>query len=339
MSMRKELVVKPFLIQPREDIRSVLSKMENASFQARNLGSAFRVWKQMLREETFIFMGLAGAMIPAGMRRLLCYLIQHRLIDCLVSTGANLFHDCYESLGRVHFQCSPLTNDIELKKRGMSRVYDTLVLDKDFKKTDHFTSQFAESLKPDRLYTTREFFYLLGEKLSLEVKEKGILISAYEAKIPVYCPAPGDSSVGIALAIKKTHIGFDLIKDVEEMAFLVSKAKLTGVIYIGGGTPKNFIQQAQVTASLKGVHTHGHKYAVQITTDSPYWGGLSGCSFEEGQSWGKIAPKAEKVTLHCDATIALPLLATGLAQEIEEGLKRDRVPVFEQGKEITFSFK
>ncbi len=339
MPMRKELAVDPFLIKPWEDIRLILSRMENISFQGRNLGSAFRIWKQMLREETFIFLGLAGAMIPAGMRRLLCYLIQHRLIDCLVSTGANLFHDCHESLGRVHFQCSPLTNDIELRKQGMSRIYDTLVLDKDFKKTDHFISQFADSLKPDHLYTTREFFYLLGGKLSLEAKERGILTGAYEAKIPIYCPAPGDSSVGIALAVKKSNIGFDLIKDVEETASLVSKAKLTGVIYIGGGTPKNFIQQAQVTASLKGVLTYGHKYAIQITTDAPYWGGLSGCSFEEGQSWGKIALKAKKVTLHCDATVALPLLATGLAQEIEDGLKRDKVPVFEQQREINFSFK
>jgi len=339
MSIRKELAVKPFLIQPREDIRSILSRMEGTSFQARNLGSAFQIWKQMLREETFIFLGLAGAMIPAGMRSLLCYLIEHRLIDCLVSTGANLFHDCHESLGQVHFQCSPLVNDIELRKQGMSRIYDTLVLDKDCQKTDHFISQFAESLKSDHLYTTREFFYLLGEKLHREVKEKGILTTGYETKIPVYCPAPGDSSVGIALAVKKTNIGFDLIKDVEETASLVREAKLTGVIYIGGGTPKNFIQQSQVTASLKGVPTHGHKYALQITTDAPYWGGLSGCGFEEGQSWGKIAPKAEKVTLHCDATIALPLLVTGLAQEIEQGLKRDKIPIFEQGKEIKFSFK
>jgi len=329
----RENPVKPFLPEGKKDIITILEEMEGISFQGRNLGISFRIWKKMLEDRIFIFLGLAGAMVPAGMRKVISFLIRSRLIDCLVSTGANLFHDCHESLGRVHYKISPFLDDVKLKEAEMDRIYDTLASEEEFQKTDRFIQEFARTLDKKRCYSTREFLYYLGEYLSKRGKEEGILTSAYRSKIPVYCPAIGDSSLGIALVAGKISLEFDLLKDVEETAYLVQEAKKTGVIYIGGGTPKNFIQQTQVTLSVKGEKSEGHSYAIQIITDAPHWGGLSGATLEEAQSWGKISAQAEKVTLYCDATLALPLLAEGLARARKRGLTRPSIPQFEPGEE------
>jgi len=326
--------VEPFVVKGKGSLEDVLERMGKLSFQARQLGLSFKVWQRMLEDETFIFLGLAGAMVPAGMRKIVSFLIEKRLIDCLVSTGANLFHDLYETLGGKHYQGTPFVDDIKLKEEGVDRIYDTLAPEEGFRKADNFIAEFARTLDRNHSYTTREFIYYLGENLAKKGKEKGIITAAYEKKLPIYCPAIGDSSIGIALAADKVFLNFDVARDVYETAFLSGKAKRTGVIYIGGGTPKNFIQQTQVTLSLIGEEKGGHYYAIQIITDPPHWGGLSGCTLEEAQSWGKIAPEARKVTLYCDATVALPLLVEALALRLKEGFKRSFIPQFEMGKDI-----
>jgi deoxyhypusine synthase len=321
---------RPLEIENIKDVAQLLEKMSGISFQGRNLSTALSVWKEMLKKNVVIFLGLSGAMIPGGLRRILVYLIKNRLIDCLVSTGANLFHDLHESLGKYHYLGDHLTNDLKLRKAGIDRIYDTFALEKEFRKTDSYIRDFAYDLDLTRPYGTREFLYLLGERLSKEMKKEGILTSAYKAKVPIYCPAISDSSVGIALAThyKRNRFLFDVIKDVEEMALIVMRSKATGVIYVGGGTPKNFIQQAEITASImKNAEVPGHKYAIQITTDAPQWGNLSGCTFQEAQSWGKIHKKARTVTVYCDATIALPFLVTALAQTLGNSFKRQRMKV------------
>jgi deoxyhypusine synthase len=271
----------------------------------------------MLREEVTIFLGLAGAMIPAGMRQVLAHVIQNRMIDCLVSTGANLFHDLHETLGNHHFQGSPRVDDVGLKRAGIDRIYDVFALEKEFNQGDHYILNFARSLEPQPPMTTREFFYRLGRKLDRDGGKQGILTSAARAGIPIYCPAVADSSVGIALAMETegSSFLFDVVGDVRETAYIVANSQKTGVIFLGGGTPKNFIQQTEVTATMMGLKVTGHRYALQITTDAPHWGGLSGCTFEEAQSWGKISPSASKVTLYCDTTIALPLIVSAVTQE------------------------
>jgi deoxyhypusine synthase len=272
----------------------------------------------MLKSDVTIFFGLAGAMVPAGMRKLITYLVKNRLIDCLVSTGANLFHDCHEEVGEVHYQGSHHANDLILKEHGIDRIYDVFAPDKAFVNTDKFIAGFAESLGSKKL-NTREFLYLLGGQLLKHGKDTGILSAAYEARVPIYCPAVSDSSIGIALAVSAAKGGkipcLDVISDVIESAQLVADAKSTGVIYVAGGTPKNFIQQTEVTAPLIGRTVKGHSYAIQLSVDPPYWGGLSGCTLEEAQSWGKVARQAQKVTVYCDATISLPMVIHALAQE------------------------
>ncbi|MBZ5513271.1 MAG: deoxyhypusine synthase family protein [Acidobacteriia bacterium] len=343
--MRKQEMLsrptRPFEIDRRKNVASLLAKMQGISFQGRNLATAYEVWQRMLRDRTMIMMGVAGAMVPAGMRRLLVYVIKNRLIDCLVSTGANFFHDIHESLGRRHYQCSPNVNDVDLQKYLIDRMYDTLADEEEFREEDAYIGRFASTLDASRPYTTREFLYLLGKDISKRAKEDGIVTAAYRASIPLYCPAIGDSSIGIGIAenrfLGKNRLTFDVIGDVLETARLAGESPSSGVIYFGGGTPKNFIQQSEVTATFMRQANNGHKYALQVVTDAPHWGGLSGCTFEEAQSWGKIAHDASMVTVHCDSTIAMPILVTALSENVGLSRKRKK-PAFEMGPELRFSF-
>ncbi len=344
--MRKHEILstptKPFAIDRSKNVAAALEKMQGISFQGRSLAGAFQVWKRMLRDRTMIMMGMSGAMVPAGMRRLVVYMIKNRLIDCLVSTGANFFHDFHETLGRFHFQSSPGVDDVALQEHLIDRMYDTLADEEEFREEDAFIGRFAASLDQSRPYTTREFLNLLGKELSKRAKEDGILTAAYKASIPLYCPAIADSSIGIGIAenryLGKNRFVFDVIGDVLETARLAGESPASGVLYFGGGTPKNFVQQSEVTATFMRKATEGHKYAVQIITDSAHWGGLSGCTFEEAQSWGKIAHDASMVTVHCDSTIAMPFLVTAISEQTRLIAKR-RKPRFEMGCELKFSFR
>lgn len=309
--------------QPEVDITplQILERMNNTGFQAKSLGQALHVWQAMLREDATVLFGLAGAMVPAGMRKIVMTMIERGYIHCLVSTGANLFHDLHETLGRYHWQGSHSVDDIQLKDCGIDRIYDVFAVEEEFLKGDKFCSEFGKTLDNERTYTTREFFHLLGKHLLEVAPGRGIITSAYENNVPIYCPAIGDSSIGIGLALgHESHpIIFDVIEDVRETATIVGEAEKTGVIYVGGGTPKNFIQQTEVTAPYMGMESEGHEFALQITGDAPHWGGLSGCTFAEAQSWGKVALDAKMVTVYCDATIALPLLVSALMEAEESG--------------------
>ncbi len=344
--MRKHEILttptRPAGIDGKKNVAAVLEKMQGVSFQGRNLAIAYQVWKKMLGDRVMIMMGMSGAMVPAGMRRLVVYMIKNRLIDCLVSTGANFFHDIHETLGRYHFQCSPDIDDVHLQKNLIDRMYDTLADEEEFREEDAFIGKFASTLDQSRAYTTREFLNLLGKEISKRAKEDGIVTAAYKAGVPLYCPAIGDSSIGIGIAenrhLRKNQFMFDVIGDVLETAHLAGDAPASGVIYFGGGTPKNFVQQSEVTATFMRQAAEGHKYAMQVITDSPHWGGLSGCTFEEAQSWGKIAHDASMITCHCDSTIAMPILVTALSEHA--GLIRKRKkPVFKMGRELSFTFQ
>jgi deoxyhypusine synthase len=343
--MRKHEILttptRPLEIDRQKNVAALLEKMQGISFQGRSLGKAFHVWKRMLEDRVVIMMGMSGAMIPGGMRRLVVYMIKNRLIDCLVSTGANFFHDIHESLGRLHFQCSPAIDDVSLQKNLIDRMYDTLVDEEEFREEDAYIGRFAATLDQSRPYTTREFLYLLGKEVSKRSKEDGIVTAAYKAGIPLYCPAIGDSSIGIGIAesrhLNKNSLTFDVIGDVLETAHLAGSSPASGVIYFGGGTPKNFVQQTEVTAAFMRQATEGHKYALQVVTDAPHWGGLSGCTFEEAQSWGKIAHDAAMVTCNCDSTIAMPILVTAMSEQ-RELIRKRKKPVFKMGRELQFSY-
>jgi deoxyhypusine synthase len=299
-------------------VSELIDAMKSTGFQGRKLAESVAVWDSMLKQDNVtIFMGLSGAMVPAGMRKVIKYLIENRFIDCLVSTGANIFHDCHEALGLKHYVGSHIANDEELFEHGIDRIYDVFAYEEEFRDTDHFIADFVKR-HDGKSYSSREFIHLLGKEISEKGNDDSIITSAYKHNVPIFIPAICDSSIGIGITIarrKGYNLNIDQIKDVDEITQMVEASERTGVVYIGGGVPKNFIQQTEVVASIMGHKVEGHEYAIQYTSDAPHWGGLSGCTFDEAVSWGKIAKEAKKIQVFVDATIALPIVTHALHEK------------------------
>src|SRR5437667_12198225 len=226
-----------------------LEAFNATSFQSRKLGQSYKIWLRMLSdpERPMIFFGLSGAMIPGGMRRIIRDLIAFHAIDVLVSTGANLSHDLYESLGGRHYMAHHHIDDPTLRSMRIDRVYDTYADDVMFTKADEFVEKFSESLEP-RGYSSREFFQLMGQRIN---DEYGIIATASRQHLPIFCPALADRSVGMALTVYRNEqldqgrppMVYDPMLDNLEIMSLKRRWQKSGVIFIGGGTPKNYIQQ------------------------------------------------------------------------------------------------
>jgi len=306
----------PLEVSGKETISGFLAEMGSTAFQGRKLAEVISVWTRMLKKRNcIIWLGVAGALVPAGMRKVISYLIRRRMVDALVSTGANLYHDCFEARGQKHYLGSLSLNDVQLRKQRIDRIYDVLADEQKFYQTDNWIEkEFCSYLLDNRPYSSREVLHLLGKVLEERAREKdSILIEAYRSGVPIFCPALSDSALGFSIMFANRRRGrrilLDNLKDVEESSTITEKARMTGVVYLGGGVPKNFIQQTAVIASYQTRHDKSHGMAVQITMDMPVWGGLSGCTFEEAQSWGKIGRNARTATCYSDVTIALPLVA------------------------------
>jgi deoxyhypusine synthase len=323
--------IEPFAVEAGLSASDVLTRMERISFQGRNLAVAHRIWRKMLSDDVTIFLGMAGALSAGGLRKIVAHLILHRYVDCLVSTGANLYHDLHESRGQRHYVGSATADDAALAEDRIDRVYDTYASEEEFISNDNWIADFATTLEPHP-YTSREFLYRLGGHLWDTTGEDGILTAAYRARVPIFCPAIADSSIGMGLSQarqKKAGAGYiDTIGDIVESANLVIRRPRTASIVLGGGTPKNFINQATVQAEFYSDEVGGHRYALQIVTDVPHFGGASGSSLEEAQSWGKLATDAARVSVQADATIALPFLVSALATTAAGLLADRKKPVF-----------
>ena len=315
------------------NVSDALEAFNSTSFQSRLLGRCYRIWMQMLTDSNrpLIFFGLSGAMIAGGMRRILRDLIAFHAIDVLVSTGANLSHDLYESLGGRHYIAHHHIDDPTLREMRIDRVYDTYADDVKFEETDEFVEDFAETLEP-RSYSSRELFQLMGERVK---DEYGIVATASREKLPVFCPALADSSIGMALTVyrnerkkkNQTPMIYDALLDNLEIMSLKRRWTKSGVIFLGGGTPKNYIQQVIPLCDIAGLTVPPHSYAIQVTTDDAKFGGLSGCELPESQSWGKLDPDAQQCTVHVDGTIGLPLLFTGIMEHYDEWKGRGKLDV------------
>jgi deoxyhypusine synthase len=307
--------------------------MALTGFQGRKLGEAADAWTAMLKKrEIVIWMGVAGAMVPAGMRELITYLIRRRMIDVLVTTGATLYHDAYESIGGKHFLGTDQIDNVMLRRHRIDRVYDVYADERKFYQLDvMIEKEFSSRLQPGRPYSSREVMHEFGKWVSeMAGGRDGICISAYESGVPIFVPAFCDSGMGFSLMFsnrrRKRHIIVDHMRDVDESSRITEKSRNTAVIIVGGGVPKNFIQQTAVIASYQTRHDRTHNFAIQFTTDVPQWGGLSGSTFEEAQSWGKYNARATMVQCFADATISLPVVVQALSQRYKR--LRRRVPRF-----------
>ncbi len=314
-------------VKPETRVDSLLKQMSMTGFQGRKLGESVAVWSQMIEDpDVTIFAGLSGAMVPAGMQECLITLLENRFIDVLVSTGANIFHDICEHAGIRHYLGHHMVDDQDLFRQGIDRIYDVFAYEDQFRGVDAKIAEFAEGLVGFS-GSSADFIRQLGVWLSHEYPSgRSITATAARLNIPIFIPALCDSSIGIALVMARREghlVIIDQLADTDQLTGYVEKAQKTGVIYVGGGVPKNFIQQTQVIASIHDHECGGHDYAIQYTTDTPHYGGLSGCTFEEAVSWGKESCTCRKVQCFCDATIALPLVISAL---LAAGIRRSGYP-------------
>jgi deoxyhypusine synthase len=324
---------RPIQVDRDRSVAGLLEKMEGSGFGGRQMAEAHRIWLDMLGDNTTIFVAGSGALIPAGMRRLLAYIIKNRFVDVLVLSGSILFHDLHETLGRHHFQAHPSMTDAELEASQINRMWDLLASEEEYREADEWVGGFTNQLDQTRPYSTREFLHLLGRELAEIATEDGVLTSAYKARVPIFCPAIADSAIAIGIAAarfeKKNNFQFDIIQDVLDLTQIAARARVSGVINVGGGTTKSFIQQTEISTNIVKVAARGHKYAIQIATDAPHPGGRTNAvSFDEGLIYGKLARGAHTAYVNCDATIALPILVTALSQTAAKYMKGRKRPNF-----------
>jgi deoxyhypusine synthase len=290
--------IKPMNIKKDMKVSELVGEMNQSGFGAGNIGKASEIMKKMFEDKDCkVFLGVAGAMVPAGMKLVLMGMLDKT--DVFVTTGANLTHDLIESLGESHYKNIGPIDDETLNKEGIDRIHNVFMKNKVYEKLEDFFKQNFDELK--KCQTITDFLWKLGELAPLDC----ILKRCFEKKIPIFCPALADSGIGLMMwgriieGNEKTNI--DVFTDINQIIDLAWASEKNGVIYIGGGTPKNFIQQ-----SLQ--FSKGADYGIQITTDRAEPGGSSGAPLVEGVSWGKMKANADFVDVFCDATIALPLI-------------------------------
>ncbi len=284
------------------DIIDLIYSLKNSGFNAKRLALACEIYNDMVNDKDCVkFFGLAGALVPAGMQRILHDFIMEGFIDILVTTGANLTHDLAEALGYHHLQGDHISanefNDSELHEAKLNRIYDVIMPNKVYEGIEDFISILNV---PDYEMPVSSFLNFLGKQLPKD--SQSILRICAEKEIPIFCPAFTDSGLALQLGFHHQQINLNHFKDMLKMVDLAWDAKKAGICIIGGGVPKNFIMQ-----SLQFCPTSA-TYAIQITMDRPEPGGLSGATLREAMSWGKIDVKAKYSTVISDATIALPLL-------------------------------
>jgi deoxyhypusine synthase len=321
-SLKKSLSGKPianYRPQGNPGIRHLIDGGFQA-FNAGRLSEACQIFaEKMLAPDhnTTIGLTIAGAMTPAGLGGSIIELMDRGLVDFIVSTGANLYHDLHYALNFTLHRGSPFVNDVELYEDGVIRIYDVLFPATVLLETDQYIRDFIVRSGLNRPVATSEFHYLLGRDLLGRFpgcEEHSVVARAALAGVPIYTSSPGDSSIGMNIAYHELMNGsgfmIDPNKDVNEVCAIVLAGQQNGCVILGGGSPKNFYLQAQPTLwEVYGIPKGGNDYFIQITTDSVVWGGLSGATPAEAVSWGKINPGVlpDTVVAYCDSTIAFPL--------------------------------
>ncbi len=295
-------------------IRDLVDNFSTMSIQARNIGNAAKIWEKMLTDEEkpTIFLGLAGPLIAAGLRNILSALVKKNMVDVIVSTGAIVYQDLLYARGGQHHHGNIIVNDKKLRDLRINRIYDVFSDDLLFYETDDYVDKYTQNSMKAGNYSSREFL----RELSTEIQDdNSILKACYDTNTPVFVPALNDSSIGIGLTRywannkDKPKVIIDSIKDNYEMVQIILQSKSSGAVYIGGGVPKNFINDAIVMANFDfGAEVEGHKYAIQISTALPMDGGLSGSTLGEAIAWGKVKSNARKSMVYLEASIGLPLI-------------------------------
>lgn len=328
--------LEPLDVAKTRSFSEMLAAMSRTAFGARELGEAADVLHAMVSDpECFVVGTFSGAMTIAKMGLLLTEMIEQGMLDAVVSTGALLCHGLVEQTGRTHFRYDPSWSDEELYKAGYDRVYDTLELEQNLYRTEQVVLEALKSFDPEQPIGSWELHRRIGQQLNAAKAGRGILPAAAARGVPVYVPAFTDSEMGLDV-FTYNYIGqklgrhrpvkIDPLRDLGDFFERVVAAKRLGIFTIGGGVPRNWVQQigplGEIIFSRTGGRVGGairFRYGVRICPEPVHWGGLSGCTFSEGVSWGKFVPPGEGgryAEVRCDATIAWPILLRGVLERM-----------------------
>jgi len=302
------------------DARPLIDAMGKMSFTSRDLARATRIYNQMLGDkDCTVFLVIAGSTSAAGCMDLYAELVRNNMVDGIVATGATIVDmDFFEGLGHKHYQALEIPDDDTLRSLYIDRIYDTYIDEEDLQNVDHTVFEIAEALEP-KAYSSRAFIREMGKYLVAHGKKDNSLVKlAYEHDVPIFCPAFTDSSAGFGLvkhqvdAMKagRDYLTIDSVADFRELTEIKIAAGTTGLLMIGGGVPKNFIQDTVVCAEILGhADVEVHKYAVQITVADVRDGACSSSTLQEAASWGKVNTGIEQMVF-AEAGSVMPLLAS-----------------------------
>lgn len=321
----------------------LLRAMSRTAFSGRSLGEAFEVLLAMVRDpDCKVVLTLSGAMTIAKMGKVISKMIDTGMVQAVVSTGALMAHGLSEAVGMVHYRHDPRVSDEELFEKGYNRVYDTLEMEENLNYVEEFSRRAMDRLGHERELSSEIVCRTLGEVLGEDPQAQGVLRSAYLKNVPVYVPAFTDSELGLDLSTwAMRHAAqdpndplkmFDALPrynpylDLNSFARFALGAKKLGIFTIGGGVPRNWAQEVGPYVDITN-HRLGtaltpprYSYAVRICPEPTHWGGLSGCTYSEGVSWGKFVPESEGgrfAEVYADATTVWPLLIKGVLEELE----------------------
>tara|TARA_B100001996_G_scaffold109803_1_gene83108 strand:- start:3700 stop:4746 length:1047 start_codon:yes stop_codon:yes gene_type:complete len=298
------------------DSRKIIESMKKMSFTSRDTAKASEIYNDMIKDKNCsIFLTIAGSTSAAGCMKLYSDLVKYNMVDAIVATGASIIDmDFFEALGFKHYQGNQFQDDKILRENYIDRIYDTYIDEEQLQICDKAICDIANSLPP-KAYTSREFIKEIGKYLKKNGKKKNSLIEiAYDNNVPIFCPAFTDSSAGFGLVMHQEqnpskHITIDSVREFRELTEIKLKSQASGLLMIGGGVPKNFVQDTVVCAELLGKKVDMHKYAVQITIADTRDGACSSSTLKEASSWGKVDTSKEQMVF-AEATSVLPLIAS-----------------------------
>jgi deoxyhypusine synthase len=295
---------------------ALIEAMSKMSFSARELASASMIFDRMVSDSAAtIVLALGGVSSAGGCMNVYSDMIRYNMIDSIVSTGASVVDmDFFEAIGFKHYKGGTNIDDTVLRGAYVDRIYDTFIDENQLQECDSTVKKIADALPPGA-YSSRQFIKEMGKHLVSNSKKKNSLIQcAYENKVPIFCPAFSDSSAGFGLVQHQSerpsgHVSIDSVKDFRELTQIKINASDTGLLIIGGGVPKNFIQDVVICAEVLGKEVPMHKYAIQITVADVRDGACSSSTLKEARSWGKVDSGNDQMVF-CEGTIAVPILAS-----------------------------
>ena len=300
------------------DATPIIDAMREMSFTSRDTAVAADIFNRMLRDkDCTIVLSLAGSTSAAGCMQVYADMVRYNMVDAVVATGASIVDmDFFEALGFKHYKGSSAADDRKLRDLYIDRIYDTFIDEKQLQVCDMTVKKIADALPP-KPYSSREFIREMGRYLTQHAVKKGSLVElAFRHDVPIFCPAFTDSSAGFGLVKHQVdrpdrHLTLDSIRDFYELTRIKMAAKTTGIFMIGGGVPKNFIQDTVICAEVLGREVPMHQYAVQITVADARDGACSSSTLKEASSWGKVDTTFEQMVF-AEAGSIVPLIVSYL---------------------------